>query len=215
MLFRSDDLHFESVKLVIDSIDLVVEGYITGYDENKYIITTGTGRVIVSTHSTAEAPVGTEEEFVPVFIVDDTGLTFGVRTDKQPSLPGGGGLNISWDIAYLSEPTPNADISFVYPVKSVETDYDPTTVVVYHYNTETQQWEAYPNSTTELWAVNNDYYITTVYGVSSFSPFAVRTTRICGISLSLSPSILWPPNNQMRTIEATVKIGRASCRERV
>ena len=166
--------------LTLGGVGLKVDGYFYDFDEDHYIDASGDGSVTITTHSIITVPVGTNTGFYPVIITASSGQVFAIRTDKEPDLPGNAGLTSGWDVSML--PSGNFDgdesvtISFIYPRNSVTEYFDINNAIIMHFNTQTHEWEALNASHTEVWSENSDYYISTVEGMTDFSPFVIGLT---------------------------------------
>jgi hypothetical protein len=182
---RTDgDLSFgpEGGILTLGDVSIQVDGYFYDYDETHYIDASEGGSVTIQTHSTMFVPVGTTTGYYPVVVTAPTGQVFAIRTDKEPDLPGNAGLSTGWNVSQLPSFNYNGDesvtLSFIYPRSAVNANFDINDAIIMHFNEHTRQWEVLHATHTEIWSQDNDYYISTVEGISDFSPFGIGLTGI-------------------------------------
>ncbi len=172
------DLDLESgSSLKVGDYDLYVSGNVNS-NGGAYIYTNGEGRLILTTASSVTFTVGTPSlGLCPLVITAPAGNSFAVNLKdyNDVSIAKNFLSQCYWDIDHTSGSDP-ADLDFVYQ-KANKPDHfgDPlVTSYVLHGN---GAWQPVDNtvSTTDNWDGDTDYYVTSVSGISDFSPYSVSS----------------------------------------
>lgn len=165
-------------KLILDEFDLTVNGVILNADEDHFIITNGTGKLILANNNTENTfPIGTDSAHTNFVKVANSGTPdiFSARVVPYVLAKGysgdtlrTGNVNRTW---FIDEATPggsNATITFFWKEQDEQVNFDRSKSIVAHYTTGWQLGnELAANS------LPGGEYSTFQTGISGFSPFTI------------------------------------------
>lgn len=181
-LIVSGTFYFVNSILDIGDNNLTVDGGFDGQGDEHFIETSGTGEVY--TPSSADPiPVGNQGPnnygYTPVIIQSGGDEVFAVKSEEEPTFidEDAKAINVQWEIRPAGEGSVEATLSFIYPKAACPPGFDPNTARVYH--KVGNNWVPYDNCVTQSWPNNlpgDPFYITTVEGVTSFSPHSIASS---------------------------------------
>ncbi len=184
----ANELTFVKGKIMIDNGDLVMNSSatITGYDNNRYVVTTGTGMGRLQMNVTAGGsfvtfPIGTNNNYSPAYIQQTSAATSGNVMVKAMNdvLTGGtyGQVNSTsmplvgrtWFIEASSGVTVNMNIKLGWVAAAELNGFNRNTAMIRHYTNGS--WDTYTSSSATT-GVNSTFELMRG-GITSLSPFAV------------------------------------------
>jgi hypothetical protein len=202
-------LGFGSGMLDIANYDLLLQGTasITGYSDLNYIITSGTGRLMlyvsnIGGHATV-FPVGTSSGFAPAGIQQSTSgnaAFFMVHVADGVYTQGSSGFNSAtitsvvnhtWFIEASSGTTVDATLQLGWIAAAEMNGFNRAQAYISHYTGG--QWDTYASAAAT--SGSNNTYTMTRAGITSLSPFTVADNRaVMGIAEAASPRVEFYPN---------------------
>lgn len=176
-LVLENGIDFTAGKVVLGNFDLTLSAgaNITGASSTNYIETSGSGRLIQQMANVSTLyPIGTNTSYLPLVVrnagtIDDVAISVseGVLSD------GTSGVNITgrnvghtWDISENTAGGSNLEITFQWNASDELTDFDRSTIQIYHYIGGEWVEEGAEGS-----ALGSDPYTYTISGITTLSPF--------------------------------------------
>ena len=156
-------------QIVLLDGNLTITGNINNADENNYIATNGTGKLIHQMSSAVTYHIGTIGFYAPCTITAPVGNSFGVSVQSWGAFPS----RCFWDIEHTAG-SDLADVEFIYTKSGVPSHAGDMAAESYVYHFTGTEWEDLTpgGASTGDWAGNSSYYSTTATCVTEFSPFA-------------------------------------------
>ncbi|MES2679545.1 MAG: T9SS type A sorting domain-containing protein [Bacteroidota bacterium] len=186
-LMIKDELAFTSGKLLIDNGDLTIAsgGTITGYNETRYVATTGTGfgrlkMNVAAGGSFVTFPVGTLANYSPAHIQQASAATSGnimVKAMNDVLTAGYSGFSAgsmpvvhrTWFIDAETGVTVNMNLKLGWVAAAEVNSFNRNSAMIRHYTNNA--WDTYTSGAATAGA--NTTFELTRTGITSLSPFAV------------------------------------------
>ncbi|HWB62629.1 MAG TPA: T9SS type A sorting domain-containing protein, partial [Chitinophagales bacterium] len=210
-------LSLTSGTITIDtsSLTIAATGSVTGGSSSSYVITTGSGSLIMAVASGGASgafQVGTQANFAPVMVTNNSSTSgnfmVNVQTGVYANGTGGADLataqslvNATWNIESSISSGANVNLQVSWNTAMQVNGFDNTQAYVSHYMNSA--WST--GTAAAATAQGGGYYSLALNGVTSFSPFAVfdknTTTGISRVSnatgIQLYPN---PVTDQMHVV---------------
>ncbi|MBL7817665.1 MAG: T9SS type A sorting domain-containing protein [Saprospiraceae bacterium] len=170
--------------LVLGNFNLTTSS-ITGSSSTAYIVTNGTGSLIINNISTSATlfPVGPSTTvYAPATITNSVTRNFTVKVGTTITSPISGYkyVNLQWDITPSVLTGNTATLALGWSSGSQAVGFNPASAVqVNHYNTTSSTWDVTYSATLS----GTDPYTATVTNVTSFSPFSISNTAVLPVEL--------------------------------
>jgi hypothetical protein len=211
-----DQLNLMSGKLEIFNSDLhfSLAGFISGYNDTKYISTSGSGQVWMNVNINSPYvvfPVGSASAYAPAQIQQTSSGTsgmFAVRVMNGVYSQGLTGTNLAtsesvvnktWEIDAAVGVTVNMNLKLGWVVADEMNGFNRNLSYISHFNSN---WDMYLSSAAV--SGSNNTYVSTRMGITSLSPFAVVDTSalLSTENLSATSMHIYPnPSTDNITIE--------------
>lgn len=184
----ANTLNFSNGKVILGISNLIISSgnAITGYNSSKFIVTDNTGYLQINSLSASrDFPIGPGlSSYNPINIVNSGGVgNFNARVCGYLNNTGtctggtaetGYAVDRTWTIN-TSSGSPNAVVKFVWDITTDELTYfNNTNCAVSRYDGSAWNDFSLGNATNEV-SIGANYYSQSATGVSSFSPFKVKS----------------------------------------
>lgn len=177
----SDNLNFSSGNLAIGDHDLLIAdaATISGYDENEYVLTDGTGNLKRNVSSSSVYfPIGTSSTYNPAELLNSgTADLFSVRVVEGALTSGTSGspltanaVNRTWFVEEATTGGSNVNLTLQWNASDELTGFDRTKSGVGHFSGSA--WVKQAGASATSGSVSNSWK-RTVTGLTSFSPFGI------------------------------------------
>ena len=176
------NLQSGKIKLSTNNLSIATTGSITGGSSSSYVMTNGTGKLVMNLASSAMGtfPVGTVTNYAPMAITASSAATTGdVSINVADGVLSGGTtgtsfsdtgamVNATWFVT-SSASTINYTMKAMWSASMEVNSFDRTHAYISHYTGGS--WDTYPASAA---TTSGSMYAITRTGITSLSPFAVR-----------------------------------------
>jgi hypothetical protein len=173
-------------------LDIASSGSITGVSNTRYIAVGASGKLgmmITAGATSKEFPVGTEDDYMPVYLKLNTGGNgmMRVNTINQVYANGNSGTDLSsseklvkgtWNITGDVSTNLDLEVKVMWKGSMEVNSFDRTKAYISHYTNGSWDVDASASATAE----SNNMYSLTRRGVTSLSPFAVRQATSSGVA---------------------------------
>jgi len=219
-LIIASELGFVKGQLVLASnndLEIASTGLITGYDDTKYVVTSGTlnGALVMNVNAGSAYvtfPVGTNSNYSPAFIQQASSATSGNFNVRAMNTVLGGGtygpvnsntlkvVNRTWFVN-SNVASINSNLKFGWVAAAEVNGFDRTNAYVSHYTSGA--WDVIAGSSATV-AANNTFELSRS-GVTSLSPFAVTEVgeplKVKELSNALSFELYPNPSKDVVTVK--------------